>query len=167
MGLNFSVKTQRIHYIIYILYTCNNIYIIYYFEKCTLQKQFERHHHHQTADNLNAAINCLFFFYQIGHLKTTRTSWSLSWPGRGTARTKSSSKSVQRRTRSSRTHRWVPWSSASLFNTHWAVKGNICMWYFKYQTPAGSFFPGFFASATSGYFHCGIVVWMTGCLSSM
>lgn len=94
----FSVKMQKIPHIL--------LWKMHFAEAGLAE--LERRCRHRTADDLNAAINCLFFFYQIGHSKTTRTSWSLSWPGRGTARTKSSSKSVPGRTRSSRTRRCVP-----------------------------------------------------------
>lgn len=44
---------------------------------------------------------------QNGRSKTTRTWWSPCWPGRETARTRSSSRNGREKTRCSRTHRWV------------------------------------------------------------
>lgn len=132
----------------------------------------------QSRSNVNQCCLSLLFSCQSGRLKTTRTSWSLSSHGPETAKTKSTFKSGWKKMRFSKTHRWVCQLIVSFI--HLTEQSQVtCMWYFKYQTLSHSFFSWplseavqiylhtVFSSATSGYFHCWIVVWVMGCLSPM
>lgn len=60
----------------------------------------------------------ILFFWQNGRLKTTRTLWTHSQRGQGTARTKYSSKRDQRNMRFSKTHRLVYFNSFSFIKLY-------------------------------------------------
>lgn len=61
-----------------------------------------------TMSHKLSTTNSTSILWQSGRLKTTRTSWTCSQPGRGTARTKCSFRSERKKTRFSRTRRSVP-----------------------------------------------------------